>query len=74
MKKTAQPQIRNVHDLRLAKQTIKYDIRLKEEILKSGFIRFRQSFTDSLKRSARIMGQELAITVLLRIIRSQMKK
>ena len=57
----------------LLKQRLEYEVKLRETMLGSEFVKIRSNFTESLKSTARIYGQKLAVLVLLRLLRKKFK-
>ncbi len=65
--------LRNSNDLKLEKQRLNYDIKLREEAFKLELLKMQSSFVDSLKTTARIYSQKLVILFLSRFLRSKFK-
>lgn len=66
--------LRNVHDVRLLKERLRYDIKLSEQEVTVGFNLLRQTFIGSVKDSLRSMGQEILTLALIKIIERKRNK
>ena len=59
---------KNVFELKLLKQKLIHKIEMREEVLESGIIKLRYSFSGLVKSTARSYSKRLAIYMLLRLI------
>jgi len=59
--------LRNIHDVRLLKERLRYDIKLNEKEVTGEFNILRQTFIGSIKDSLRQMGQEILTLALIKI-------
>jgi hypothetical protein len=65
--------LRNVHDLELLKQQLRYEIRLQEKGLNLGWNHLQHNFMESLKTTAQIQAQRLAVLALIRLLNTRKK-
>jgi hypothetical protein len=66
--------LRNIHDVRLLKERLRYDIKLSEQQVTGEFYTLRESFIGSVKASLRSMGQDLLTMALIKIIERRKNK
>lgn len=71
MKKTIE--LKNTYELKMTKQQMQYDVRLQEEILKSELLKFRTSFSDSVKTTVRKYSQKIITFILIGLLRGKFK-
>lgn len=62
--------LKNIHDLKLLKHKLKADIRLQEEILGTGLLKLKASYSDQIRTSAMHYSQKIIATLIYRLIRS----
>ncbi|MBN2173636.1 MAG: hypothetical protein JW731_05875 [Bacteroidales bacterium] len=61
-------ELRNIHDVRLLKERLKYEIKLNEQDLFNDFQYLKISIVDSVKTAVRDLGQEIITSAILKFI------
>jgi len=66
--------ISNFHDLRVAKEGFRYEVKLREQALKLGVSQFKDNLRESAKKSAQHFTQKIVTVALTEFLKRRIRK